>query len=32
MLAGIYRLPDRLLIVLDPEKVTNLGGGVAAIA
>lgn len=32
LLAGIYRLPDRLLIVLDPEKVINLSGGVAALA
>jgi purine-binding chemotaxis protein CheW len=32
LVAGIYRLPDHLLIVLDPEKVTNLGGGVATLA
>jgi purine-binding chemotaxis protein CheW len=32
LLVGIHRLPDRLLIVLDPEKVINLGGGVAALA
>jgi purine-binding chemotaxis protein CheW len=32
LLAGIFRLPDRLLIVLDPEKVINLGAGVATLA
>jgi purine-binding chemotaxis protein CheW len=32
LLTGIYRLPDRLLIVLDPERVTNLDGGAASLA
>jgi purine-binding chemotaxis protein CheW len=30
--AGIYRLSDRLLIVLSPEKVVNLSGGVSTLA
>jgi purine-binding chemotaxis protein CheW len=32
LLVGIYRLSDRLLIVLDPEKVINLNGAVATLA
>jgi len=32
LVAGIYRLSDRLLIILNPEKVINIGGGVAALA
>jgi purine-binding chemotaxis protein CheW len=32
LLAGIYRLPERLLLVLDPEIATNPCGGVATLA
>jgi purine-binding chemotaxis protein CheW len=32
LLAGIYRLPDRLLIVLNPQRVTDLGVGAEALA
>jgi purine-binding chemotaxis protein CheW len=32
LVAGIYRLSDRLLIILNPEKVMNIGAGVATLA
>jgi len=32
VVTGIYRLADRLLIVLNPEQVINLGGEVSTLA